>query len=235
MGKVAGTRTGGVGGYGRLDRGVILDAALRIAARPGSAEIRFRELGEALRADPTAVYRHFRSKRELMEALIERLMERIVGMVRSSDGWREVLTAMATGILEEFTSHPAVGLHLAEARPVGASELVLVERVLAALEDAGLSGDALITHYGALSGFAVSYVAASCRELLTAGATSVDVVEGMAWLPGGLTITAQSHPAVLRYAEQLGAMNFRSTYSATIGVLIEAAAQAGRPPGGEPG
>ncbi len=232
---MAGTQPSGVGGYGRLDRGVILDAALRIAARPGATEIRFRELGEELSADPTAVYRHFRSKRELMEALIERLMEGVADMALSTDGWRGVLNAMAVGILEEFTRHPAIGLHLADARPVGASELVLVERVLAALEDAGLSGDALITHYGALSGFAVSYVAASCRELLTAGAASVAVVEGMAWLPSDLAVTAQTHPAVLRYAEQLAATNFRSTYSATIGVLIDAAAQAGRPRGGEPG
>lgn len=225
---MAQAQTSGTGGYGRLDRGIILDAALRIAARPGAIEIRFRELGEELQADPTAVYRHFRSKRELMEALIERLMESIVGMVLSMEGWRDVLNAMATGILEEFTRHPAIGLHLSDTRSVGASELVLVERVLTALEDAGLSGDTLITHYGALSGFALAYVASTCRELLTAGAASVEDTEEMAWLPDDIEVTAQTHPALLRYGEKLAAMHFRSTYAATISVLIDAVATAGR-------
>jgi AcrR family transcriptional regulator len=214
----------GGSGYGRLDRRVILDAALRVAARPGAAEVHFRDLGGELGADPTAVYRHFRGKRELVEALIERLMEDVVHDVSPADDWRTVLSTMAAGLLERFTRHPAIGLHLADTRPVGAAELVLAELTLKALEDAGLREDALVRHYGALSGFSLSYVAMTCRELVTAGRSSAHGTDDMPWLPDDVEITAETHPTLLRYRESLATMSFRSTYFETMTVLIEAAA-----------
>jgi len=214
-------------GYGRLDRQVILDAALRIAARPGASEVRFRDLGTELGADPTAVYRHFRNKHELMDALTERLMENVAAAVRAAAGWRAVLETMADEVLEQFTRHPAIGIHLGNTRGVGASELELAELVLKAREDAGLSGDTLIEHYGAMSGFALSYIATSCRELVTAGSTTAAATEQVPWLPDDIEVSAQTHPTLFRYGDKLAAMQFRSTYAATMKVLIDAVATAG--------
>jgi AcrR family transcriptional regulator len=219
------------GGYGRLDRTAILDAALRIAERPGTSEIRFRDLGDELGADPTAVYRHFRDKQHLIAAAIDRLMHDIGTRVPAGAPWRTTLYAVAAELFETFTRHPAIGRHLADVRPVGPSELALVERVLRALEEAGLRDDPLVRRYAALSAFSTAYLAGACRELIAAGSTSAAGADAIPWLPDA-DITEDTHPVFARYAVQIGALDFRSTYDAAIAVLVEAIADTVTPIGG---
>jgi AcrR family transcriptional regulator len=55
----------------KLDPERIIAAGLELAARPGVSAISVRELGTMLGADPTAIYRHFRSKDDLMRSLLD--------------------------------------------------------------------------------------------------------------------------------------------------------------------
>lgn len=213
-------------GYGRLDRTTILDAALRIAERPGAGEIRFRELGAELGADPTAVYRHFRSKQHLLAAVIDRLMQQVADALPTDAPWRMVLRTMAAELLETFSRYPAIGRHLADVRPVGSAEVLLVERGLGALEAAGLRDALLVQHYTALSGFSMAYLAGACRELIAAGSSTTAGVDAIAWLPEAAT-DGRRHPVFARYAEQIGALDFRSTYESTIALLVEGIAATG--------
>jgi AcrR family transcriptional regulator len=57
----------------RLDQERILDAAEAIATTEGVGKVTMRRIGAELGADPTAIYRHFRSKDELLIALADRL------------------------------------------------------------------------------------------------------------------------------------------------------------------
>lgn len=208
------------GGYGRLDRGVILDAALRVAARPGVADIRVRDLGEELGADPTAVYRHFRNKADLVAALIDRLMTDVTDALPAGEDWRGMLHAIAAGALDAFVAHPAVGIHLTEARSVGLGELRLVEVCLRTLGEAGLSDDALIEHYSAFSGLLVAYVASACRERIASE------LEDIPWIPLAADPTPAEFPALTRHGEKIFALDYRSTYFAGVRVLIDAIGRA---------
>lgn len=206
--------------YGRLDRRVIVDAALRVAARPGVTEVRFRDLGEELGADPTAVYRHFRDKSALMAALVDRLMDDVTRSLPSGAGWRAVLEAMATSSFELFTAHPAIGARLVDPRPVGPGEFGLIEVSLRAFESAGLRGERLVTHYGAFSGMLLAYIAAACREPVTSGDPDAT------WLPAGLEQLAADFPTMSRYAERLLSLDYRTTYAAGVRVLLDSVAHA---------
>ena len=55
-----------------LDREAILDAAQRILDDDGLGRLTMRRIGTELGVDPTAVYRHFRNKDELVVALADR-------------------------------------------------------------------------------------------------------------------------------------------------------------------
>jgi AcrR family transcriptional regulator len=211
------------GGYGRLDRAAILDAALRIAERPGAAEVRFRDLGDELGADPTAVYRHFRSKQHLVEAVIDRLMDDIGRSVPEDAPWRTVLHLFADEMLQTFTGYPAIGMHLADARAVGPAELALVERTLRALEEAGLDEEVLVQRYAVLSGFTTAFVAAACRELIAAGRPGA--AEEVPWLPEAAE-AAETHPVLARHLARIATLDFRSTYDTAITLLVEAIATA---------
>lgn len=205
--------------YGRLDRATIVEAGLRIAARPGIQDVRFRDLGEELGADPTAVYRHFRNKAALMAALTDRLMSDVTASLPRGAGWRETLEAMASSTLDVFVAHPAIGAGLMDSRPVGPNELALVEASMRAFERAGLSGEKLVEFYGAFSGMLISFVASSCRELVTAGSAGIGELP---WLPADVEISPSRFPLLSGYAEQLLAMDYRSTYFAGVGVLLTA-------------
>ena len=212
--------------YGRLDRQVIVDAALRIAARPGTTELRFRDLGDELDADPTAVYRHFRNKSQLMTAVIDTLMGRIGSAMPRDADVGTLMRAMATETLETFVRHPAIGARLVDSRPVGPAELGLIEVSLSAFAAAGLDDDALVAHYAAFSGMLLSYVAASCRELVTAGAGTT--IEDLPWVPTEVEITPAAFPTLSAYGERLLGMDFRSVYFAGVEVLIESTLRAAR-------
>lgn len=212
--------------YGRLDRQVIVDAALRIAARPGTAELRFRDLGDELGADPTAVYRHFRNKSQLMTAVIDRLMGDIRDALPRNADVGDLMRAMATEALDTFVRHPAIGAHLVDSRPVGPAELDLIEASMSAFAAAGLDGDALVAHYAAFSGMLLSYVAATCRELVTAGA-GTDIAD-LPWVPTEVAITPAAFPTLSAYGERLLGMDFRSVYFAGVEVLIESTLRAAR-------
>ena len=203
-------------GYGRLDRTTILDAALQVAARPGVADVRLSDIGEWVGADPTAVYRHFRGKPEVVAAAIDRLMGEIAGRIPAGATWREVLLAVAGDLFDTFSRYPAIGKHLADVRPVGDAELDLVERTLQALQDAGLHGDALVERYAALSGFSTAYLAGACRELIGAGTAAADIP----WLADADSLAVR-HPVFAGYAERLGALDFRSVYDAAIAVIVD--------------
>lgn len=205
--------------YGRLDRATIVDAALRVAARPGVTEVRFRDLGAELGADPSAVYRHFRNKAALMAALIDQLLSDVTASLPTGAGWRETLEAMASSTLEVFVAHPAIGARLMDSRPVGPNELALVEASMREFERAGLSGEKLVQFYGAFSGMLMSFVATSCRELVTASASGIDELP---WLPADVEISPSRFPVLSGYAEQLVAMDYRSTYFAGVEVLLTA-------------
>ncbi len=57
----------------RLDRERILDAAAEIVGNEGLPALTMRRIGAELGADPTAVYRHFRNKQEMLTELANRL------------------------------------------------------------------------------------------------------------------------------------------------------------------
>jgi AcrR family transcriptional regulator len=63
-------------GRARLDRERILDAAEAIAQREGVGKLTIRRIGAELNADPTAIYRHFRDKQELLSELADRFLAR---------------------------------------------------------------------------------------------------------------------------------------------------------------
>lgn len=209
---------GGAHGYGRLDRQVILDASLRLTARAGVTQVRFRDLGAELGADPTAVYRHFRNKQSLMTALIERLLEDVAHDLRDVDDSTAFLVTGADVLFEAFLRHPAIGIHLADERPVGPAELELTERMLRSLEHAGLRGQVLVDHYATFSGFVLAYIANACRVQVTAGSVEVDDVS---WMPEEVRFTAVSHPTLASYAEEMGRMDFRSTYRSAVRVIVD--------------
>jgi AcrR family transcriptional regulator len=123
----------------RLDRRVILEAAERIVGTEGLRALTMRRIGTELGVDPTAVYRHFRNKEELLTCLAERLFstEPEVDLTLS---WQDQLRVHIRHAFDRYRAHPDLGVLLAR-QPHDLRPLVkIIERSLELLVNgAGLS------------------------------------------------------------------------------------------------
>ncbi|MBU3868839.1 TetR/AcrR family transcriptional regulator, partial [Streptomyces sp. 4503] len=75
----------------------IIDASLRIAARGSEDAFTVRRLGEELGADPTAIYRHFRDKDELLLSVADRTLGEVLDSIPEGLDWKGRIRALADG------------------------------------------------------------------------------------------------------------------------------------------
>ena len=150
-----------------IDRGVLLDAGMVIAARPGTKTVRFRDIAVELGADVDNVARQFRDHDDLTAALFDRVMLIIIDRttVDPSD-WREFLTAGAQNCLEVFLEYPCLGAEAAAGRTVGPAELDMMESLLSVLRSAGLNDSEILRFYAAYSSFTFAFCATAARDRL---------------------------------------------------------------------
>ena len=91
----------------RLTPDIIVTAAIEVIADAGADQFSVRRLGDALGADPTAIYRHFRSKDELLRAMGDRGLAGVVDdLPRSS--WRACIRELAIRIRTANLARPAL-------------------------------------------------------------------------------------------------------------------------------
>src|SRR5215471_10632771 len=92
---------------GSLTRELLVKESLRLLDTDGVAGFSLPKLGRALGADPTAIYRHFASKDELVLAIADALIEEGFVGLEPSDCWVETLRALARSCRRTALAHPA--------------------------------------------------------------------------------------------------------------------------------
>ena len=123
----------------RLDQELILEAAERIVGSEGLNALTMRRIGGELRADPTAVYRHFRNKEELLTRLAERMFY-TMPTVDPDLSWQDQLRAHVRHAFERYSVHPDLAILLARQPDDIPSLMLLTEHTLEVLVNgAGLS------------------------------------------------------------------------------------------------
>ena len=189
----------------RLSREMIIAAGMQIASRPGSTAVTVRDLGTQLGVDPTAIYRHFRNKDELMPALLDRLITMVAtrNVVDPSD-WKCALLEPADNVLAVYLDYPAVAAQAATLSTNGSAELDGIEFMLRCLSTAGLPGDQLIGYYQLFS-----------SHMLAFGSVIAQSAGGKS---DGTYV-----PATVAYREQLLALDERSVYRTGIRMILYSA------------
>jgi AcrR family transcriptional regulator len=124
----------------RLDRERILDAAEAIASTEGVGKLTMRRIGAELGADPTAVYRHFRSKHELLVELADRLFGTEIE-VDPSLSWREQFKILLRHAMYRYRAHPDLARLLAVQPDDTPSLQRIAEQNLATLNERGLTDE----------------------------------------------------------------------------------------------
>lgn len=120
----------------RLSPDIIVTAAIDVIAAVGPEQLSVRRLGEALDADPTAIYRHFRSKDELLRAMGDRSLAGLVDELPTTS-WRECIRELCIRIRAANLAQPALASLVRGAPPRHHNELLITEMMLAELREAG--------------------------------------------------------------------------------------------------
>ena len=207
-----------------LDPEAIVDAALRLARQPDPTAMSFRALGRELGTDPTAVYRHFRDRNELVEAALDRLMLDAVAAVPDDAPWRDRLRAVATGYLDAVVAHPVVGVEAGHRTTGGPGELALLEVLLAALTEAGLSPEQVARYYPLLAGYAASMAASQAAHRLQDD--RVQEASERAWVATQALLDAERYPTAVVLRDQVSRLRDADVFRSGFELLLDAVAAA---------
>lgn len=141
-----------------LSRQVILDTAMRLADSEGTTSLTLARLGRALGADPTALYRHFRNKDELLLAMGDQLMAEAVAGIEPGRTWLDTLRSAAWSMRRAYLARPALGAQSAARFTGGEAELRLVDTITAELTKAGLEPEAATRHCRAFAEVVLGHI-----------------------------------------------------------------------------
>lgn len=152
---------------GTLSRELIVAAALRIADSSGVEQLTFQALGRELKAHPTAIYRHFRNKDDLILSLVDALhAEALENLPPPSEDWSEDLMQIALRTHDAFLRHPRVGAMAAPRTARLDNEFRSVDRKIDCMRRAGLNEHDAARYYRVYADLVLCYSAMDASRAL---------------------------------------------------------------------
>ena len=198
---VAGTTASADGARrrGRLKRGIltpelIVEESLRLLDSGGVAGFSLPKLGRVLRADPTAVYRYFRSKDELVLAIADRLIEEAVNGFTPHECWVETIADLARRLRAVYRAHPAAASLSSYRTTQRPAEIRAVEWLVGAMLAAGFEGDEAAVIYRATADFSL-YMAGGEAAFLSLEPTQREADQS-AWTRVYRSVEREEHPNI---------------------------------------
>jgi AcrR family transcriptional regulator len=151
----AGSRRNGLR-RGSLTPERIVEESLRLLDTGGVAGFSMPKLGRALGADPTAVYRHFASKDDLVLAIADRLIEEANRGLMPNECWVETLIDATRRLRRTYRAHPAAASLSSFRTTQRPAEIRIVDVLLDAVFRAGFEGFEAAVVYRSVADFALS-------------------------------------------------------------------------------
>lgn len=203
---------------GSLSRDEIVAAALRLMDAEGESALTFARLGEELQSSPTAVYRHFTSRNELLEALGDHLDGISLEGYEPTDDWRADLTDLAWRAWRTAAAHPAAAALTFTLVANGTNELRAVEWILRALSVAGLRGRRAVIQYQAYATMVLGAAASYGARLANSGSREV--------ADGWIQVYAPTDPSLYPHAEaakaDLAFINYEEVFEVQLEMYLTA-------------
>jgi AcrR family transcriptional regulator len=143
-----------------LSRDVIADVSLQLTLHR-TTPLTLARLGAELGADPTALYRHYRSRDELMRDLVDRIFIKPNAAFQHQDDWRRSITQFALAIRAAFLQRPALVAEMGARFTGGPHERRTVQINHEILRRAGFAEHTVATQTRALGSMFVSHTVMS--------------------------------------------------------------------------
>ncbi|NKX55153.1 TetR/AcrR family transcriptional regulator C-terminal domain-containing protein [Arthrobacter mobilis] len=201
-----------------LTREGIVDTCLRLADAEGSTALTFRRIGRELGADPTALYRHFKDKDELLLALADRLIGEALRDFAPSPSWRATLRDLMVRGRRAYLAHPQVAVLAAVRITRQESELRFVETLLATLRDAGFPREEAARAYRACADFMLAWTAFSA-QLKSLGDQSAQ--DDRAWVESYAKVPAAEYPHAVAAVRTVVGISDNENFAFALDLLLD--------------
>jgi TetR/AcrR family tetracycline transcriptional repressor len=213
---------------GSLTRELLVRESLRLLDEHGVTGFSLPKLGRALGADPTAIYRHFASKDELILAIADALIEEGLGGLEPSGCWVETLSEIARRARRTSLVHPAAASLTVYRTTQGPAEMRAVDLIIGALHQAGFTGKEAAVTYRAFGDFALFWSGGEASFL------SLDEMaqrgDRDAWTRAYLVADRAVYPDIWRVREELPAVRDDEIFETILSLVLDGiAARAPRP------
>ncbi|WP_432014699.1 TetR/AcrR family transcriptional regulator [Streptomyces cucumeris] len=154
----------------------ILDAAAELLRTSDAESFSVRKLAAVLGTDSSSLYRHFRSKTELLRAVADRILLAAMDDYRPEGDWKQRLTALALRLRGAFGQQPQLAAVWGRYASSGTGSRLVMEEVLQALRASGLPDEEIPAHYHRI---AVLIAALIASEAGVSTVTPEDHEQGM--------------------------------------------------------
>src|SRR6185503_9804257 len=124
----------------RLTRARIVEAGLALLAERGADGLNMRALADALGTAPMSLYRHVRSKDDLLKAIVAMVLERHDFAVPTCGPWTERVAAWMHALRSQLLRSPAVVSVLMRHSHYAPALLHATNVLLRLLREAGFDG-----------------------------------------------------------------------------------------------
>jgi AcrR family transcriptional regulator len=143
---------------GELTRDDVIDAAVELVAERGYAGLSMRSLAERCGVATMTLYRHVRTKEDLLGALADRALGEIELPAPGASTWQEEVAAVFRSMHDVLLAHPDLVEIAAKQHVAGQAAYRGAEVVLDALRRAGIEGEAAASAFGMLVAFTLGFV-----------------------------------------------------------------------------
>jgi AcrR family transcriptional regulator len=203
---------------GTLTSERIVTESLRLLDTAGVAGFSMPRLGRALGADPTAVYRHFASKDDLVLAIADRLIEEAMDGLPAHDCWVETVIDIIRRQRRSYLAHPAAA-SLSSCRTTGRpAELRVVDRLLGAVMAAGFEGAEAAVAYRALGEFTLGFCGGEAA--LLALPEPAQTVDRATWSHAYRAVDSEEYPHIWRVRDELPLVTEDEVFEAILEIVI---------------
>ncbi|GAS91250.1 TetR/AcrR family transcriptional regulator [Mycolicibacterium brisbanense] len=137
----------------------IIAAATEIVDEDGAEALTMRTLAQRLDSGTATLYRHFRSRAQLIAHVIDTVLGEadIDAAAAREMPWRQVVESGARTLFEVFRAHPQVARLLAERIPMGPNAMRQREFMIAALLAAGFGPELAAQAYATVARFVLGF------------------------------------------------------------------------------
>jgi AcrR family transcriptional regulator len=196
----------------------IVTESLRLLDEHGVGGFSLPKLGRALGADPTAIYRHFPSKDDLVLAIADQLIEEGMAGLEPHACWVDTITDIIGRQRAVYCAHPAAATLSAHRTTQRPAEIRTINILIGAVLDAGFEGAEAARVFRALGEFALigsaleaAYLAMDEQQLAK---------DEAAWTSAYLAVDRAQYPYIWQIRTDLPGVTDDQIYETILSLVI---------------